>query len=142
MTRLGGQMALTGYTGVVSALPGDSIDLYLSTDSSPGQQTLTVSRVAGSETATLNAQVSPQPVPAARAWEGFGWSASASLAIPGSWPSGYYEVRGPSGELVGGFVVRAAAPGSASTTLVSIDLITNQAYNGAGGKSLYDPGRA
>jgi hypothetical protein len=135
-------MALTGYTGAVSALPGDSIDMYLSTDGGPGQQTLTVTRVAGPETMAVTAEVSPQPVPGAKAWEGFGWSASTSFIIPGSWRSGYYEVRGPSSELVGGFVVRAAAPGSASTTLVSIDLITNQVYNGAGGKSLYDPGRA
>ena len=45
--------------------------MYLSTDGGPGQQTLTVTRVAGSETAALTAQVSPQPVPAARRmWKG------------------------------------------------------------------------
>lgn len=135
-------MTLAGYTGAPSVLPGDLIDLFLSTDGSAGQQSLIVTRVAGPETMTLVADISPQPVPANDAWEGFGWSPTTSLTIPMTWPSGYYQVRGPSGEVVGGFVVRPPVAASSSTLLVSIDLITNQAYNGAGGRSLYDPGRA
>src|SRR4051812_33346557 len=135
-------MTLAGYTGATSLLPGQEIDLFLSTDGSAGPQSIVVTRVAGSESATLVADVSEQPVPASSAWEGFGWSATASFTVPAAWPSGYYQAAGPAGEVVGGFVVRPSAPGSASTTLVSIDLLTNQAYNGSGGKSLYDPGRA
>jgi hypothetical protein len=135
-------MTLVGYTGAVSALPGDQMDLFLSTNGSPGQESLAVTRVAGAETATLTADVLPQAVPPVNAWEGFGWSSTTSFPVPGHWPSGYYEVRGPSDEVIGGFVVRSPIPGSGSSILVSIDLLTNQAYNGAGGKSLYDPGRA
>jgi hypothetical protein len=46
------------------------------------------------------------------------------------------------GTTVAGFVVRSSTPGTTSKVLLSVDMLTNQAYNQAGGRSLYDPGRA
>jgi hypothetical protein len=136
-------VALIGYLGAVSVLPGESIDLYLSTDGTRGLCPIKIERVAGPESATINLTVSNQPLPSTAAWEGYKWTASPEqFVIPDTWPSGYYEARGDAGELVGGFVVRSIIPGSLSKLLLSVDLITNQAYNATGGKSLYDPGRA
>jgi hypothetical protein len=65
-----------------------------------------------------------------------------SFTIPTTWPSGFYEMRakGP-GESnhtrVLELVVRAANPGSTSKVLFAADFVTEQAYNGEGGASLY-----
>jgi hypothetical protein len=61
--------------------------------------------------------------------------------IPPTWPSAYYRVL-DGVNVVAGFVVRATTPAAVSKVLLSVDMITGQAYNGTGGKSLYDPGRA
>lgn len=134
-------MAVQGYAGAVSAKPGDTIKLFLSGPA--GTTTLRVQRYAGPEQATLTVPVAVQAVPSTNAWTGFGWTASAASAftVPSNFPSAYYRVF-DGADVVAGFVVRAAAPGTTSKVLVSVDMLTNQAYNGAGGKSLYDPTRA
>lgn len=134
-------MAVQGYSGAVSGKPGDKIKLFL--NGAAGSVTLTVQRYAGPESATLITPVAPQPVPLTSAWTGYGWTASAAstFTIPSTFPSAYYRVL-DGGTVVAGFVVRAAAPGSTSKVLLSVDMLTNQAYNGEGGKSLYDPNRA
>ena len=132
-------MAIQGYAGAVSVRPGDSMPLFLSGPAST--VTLTVQRYAGPESATLTVPVTPQPVPVTNAWAGYGWAANASFVIPSTFPSAYYRVL-DQGAVVTGFVVRPVVPGSVSKVLLSVDMLTNQAYNGAGGRSLYDPNRA
>jgi hypothetical protein len=132
-------MAVQGYAGAVSVAPGGSLDLFLG--GAAGQVTLTVQRYAGVESATVTRTVTPQAVPG-DAWAGYGWTATTPpFTVPSSWPSAYYRVL-DGGTTVAGFVVRAAMPAATSAVLVSVDMLTNQAYNGTGGKSLYDPSRA
>jgi N,N-dimethylformamidase beta subunit-like protein len=137
-------MTILGYCGAVSYLPGQDVDLCMSTDGPAGQVDITVARRAGIETLTATVDVAPRAVPVANAWEGYGWGEDplappVLVPIPGDWSSGYYEVRGPGGEQVGAFALREATPSGG--IVVSIDVITYQAYDGTGGKSLYDPGR-
>jgi len=134
-------MAVQGYAGAVSAKPGDKIKLFLSAPA--GTATLTVQRYAGPESATLTTTVATQTVPSTNAWTGYGWTSSptSTFTIPSAFPSAYYRVF-DGADVVAGFVVRAAMPGTTSKVLLSVDMLTNQAYNGAGGSSLYDPNRA
>jgi len=137
----GWRMAVQGYAGAVSAKPGDKIKLFLNAPA--GTATLTVQRYAGPESATLTTTVAPQTVPSTNAWTGYGWTSSptSTFTIPSAFPSAYYRVF-DGADVVAGFVVRAAMPGTTSKVLLSVDMLTNQAYNGAGGSSLYDPKRA
>ncbi|MGV8910200.1 MAG: N,N-dimethylformamidase beta subunit family domain-containing protein [Propionicimonas sp.] len=134
-------MTIEGYAGAVSGKSGDKITLFLSGPAST--VTLTVKRYAGSESASLTTAVAPQPVPPVNAWTGYGWTTSttSTFTIPSTFPSGYYRVL-DGASVVAGFVVRSSAPGTTSKVLLSVDMLTNQAYNSAGGKSLYDPARA
>jgi hypothetical protein len=136
-------VTIEGYCGSVSYLAGQDLDLYLSTDGTPGDDAITVTRHAGTQTLTSQLHVGNRQAPSANAWEGYGWAddpaaPAAVIGLP-NWPSGYYEVFASSGNQVGAFALRAASP--ASSVLVSVDMITYQAYDGTGGMSLYDVGR-
>src|SRR4051794_19692881 len=98
-------MALSGYCGAVSYRPGQRLELFLSTTGTPGKARVTVRRHAGSESMSFMVAVEQQPIPAANAWEGFGWTRTASRTIPTTWPSGYYEVYGPANEQIGAFAL-------------------------------------
>ncbi len=72
------------------------------------------------------------------------WSTTDSLTVPAGWPSGTYmaALRITSGTGAGTvrrlpFVIRAAAPNT-SKIVVVVPVNTWAAYNGWGGKSLYD----
>ena len=72
------------------------------------------------------------------------WSITDSLTVPAGWPSGTYlaALRITSGTGAGTvrrlpFVIRAAAPNT-SKIVVVVPVNTWAAYNGWGGKSLYD----
>ena len=91
------------------------------------------------------------PVPETAASHGCGWPAAHSFTVPESWRSGFYEVtlsvedgggtfthRGKrTAESVLSFVVRAAAPGSASKVLLQLSTNSYAAYNNWGGFSVY-----
>ena len=82
-----------------------------------------------------------QPVPA-EVWEnGCGWNPTCALRIPGSWPSGVYYCEMSADSIVAGyaiFTVREDRPGSTSPIVLQNSIATWQAYNGWGGKSLYE----
>jgi hypothetical protein len=83
-----------------------------------------------------------QNVPAS-GWNGYGWTLTNSVTIPLTWATGLYALtaKGPGDSSfteVFRFVVRPPNPGSTSKILLLVDFITPQAYNNAGGKSLYD----
>jgi hypothetical protein len=72
------------------------------------------------------------------------WPVSDTLQVPAGWVSGYYVAQfmltsGPNAGQAGRtfFIVRAA-PGRSSPILVQVPVNTWEAYNGWGGKSLYD----
>lgn len=128
-------MRIRGYASAVSVAPGDAVDFMLSTDT-PGSTVLTVERVGGGAAATLTLDLRDQPEPAARGWEGFGWEVSHTFTVP-SWPSGLYRMTEAATGDVLAFVVRPVSPGATSRILFYVDFLTPQAYNNAGGKSLY-----
>ena len=73
-----------------------------------------------------------------RPWEeGFGWPSAHRFDVPGDFPTGLYKVS-TDGQTVLTFVVRASNPGELSKILLQISVNTPNAYNKAGGKSLYD----
>lgn len=97
---------------------------------------------SGSMPETADITVANRPEPA-NAWLGFGWPSAYTFTVPATWPSGVYvmSARGPGDPAPGrvlDFVVRAASPGSTSRILLAADVVTPNAYNNTGGKSLYD----
>jgi hypothetical protein len=132
----GAMMAVTGYASTTSIAPGNSIGFHLSSDT-PGPASLTVERVGTTVVSTaISANLSMLALPAANAWEGFGWPVAATLSVPSNWPSGLYRLREGTDDVLS-FVVRPGAPGSAAKVLLHIPFLTHAAYNPAGGKSLY-----
>jgi len=91
-----------------------------------------------------NVTIEPQGLPEDAAVRGCGWSDSATVEVPDTWRSGYYEVALRTNapmqrETVGFFVVRAS---SADPTRPLLVLTTNtwNAYNDFGGRNLYSRG--
>lgn len=68
------------------------------------------------------------------------WAATTTVAIPASWPSGYYAARFPtaSGQRWAPFIVRSAQPGDTSKMLVLSPTHTMQASNPFGGSDIGD----
>jgi hypothetical protein len=139
-------MGITGYASSTSVAAGGTIDFHLSTDM-PGNYTLYVRRVG------IKADPGrPVEVTGLVAWpirpqgyrDGFGWPAAYTFAVPDDLASGLYRLStssnpaAPADTNILAFVVRPRSPGAGSRVLLSVCFITPQAYNSAGGKSLYD----
>jgi hypothetical protein len=154
--------AIEGYTSAVSVLPGDRLELHVST--APAERyRVEIYRLGwyaglgGRLVACLPAcsgdeQGVARPVPAA-APDGYldaGWPVTDSMTVPAGWVSGYYLAAlrlttGPSAGRGGWvpFIVRAPASAPPSAVLVQASVNTWQAYNRWGGWSLYrDPAGA
>lgn len=138
-------MPTTGYTSTTSVAPGGRIDFCLSA-TPPGAVRLLVQRFdtpggVFDTTVTVGTHAVPPPTTLA-----FAWPVAHSFVVPADWPTGLYvlKVRGPGDAAfaeIADFVVRPATPGSTSRMLLASDFITPQAYNAAGGRSLYAPSR-
>lgn len=146
---------IEGYASAVSVAPGSSIDLMVST-SIPKTFTIQIYRVGWYGGAGGRLMVSkdapsgvigplagePRPVPTPTAAPDFlieaRWPVSYTLAIPATWPSGYYLAkltREDGFERYAIFVVRD--PRSKAAIVMQASVTTWQAYNYWGGKSLY-----
>ncbi len=137
-----------GYYSNFSVAQGGSIDLYASgTDSA---FSLTIFKGYGSQASFVTKidgiTGAVQTSPSDNAWQvGAGWSPSTTINVDANWESGMYQgyllaTHYASLSDVGKttfFVVKAANPGSTSKILVLDNALTNVAYNGWGGKSLY-----
>jgi hypothetical protein len=128
-----------GYADATSVVQGGFINLFISNKINPF--TVTVVNLANPDVtvATLPNLTSAQSDCTGHWENGCGWHLTQTLAIPTSWPSGYYDARfttvnGPKHII---FVVKAANPGSTSPILVVQPTNTYQAYNTYGGKSTY-----
>lgn len=125
-----------------SVAQGDSIGIYVSTDAPAFD--LRIRRDSPHSGIRLSAGAIPgreQPVRPAPWENGCGWGASYTVAIPPDWPSGVYLCDLSVGTQVLGhalFTVREDQPGSTSAILFQNSISTWQAYNGWGGKSLYE----
>jgi hypothetical protein len=136
-------MSIIGYASATSVLPGETLGLHLgATGTSAESRNLSIARLGTPATSdTLAVTVADRTPPATRPWEGYGWPRSDNFLVPSTWPTGLYRVgyeeNGNWRDILG-FVVRHPTPGSRSTILLHISFLTPQAYDRAGGKSLYD----
>lgn len=148
--------AIEGYASQVSVVPGDELDLHVSTNP-PARYRVEVYRVgwyAGTGARRVacvpgcgtDEPGSAQPVPPFDPSTGYlnaGWPVTDRLAVGAAWTSGYYlaELVLTDGADAGHgswvpFVVREP-PGQRSNVLVQAAVNTWQAYNDWGGRSLY-----
>ncbi len=148
--------SIEGYSSQVSALPGEAIDLHVST-SPAARYRVEVYRLgwyggaggrligclpdcAGDEQGT--ARPIPAPDPATGILSA-GWPVTDSFTIPADATSGYFSVKllltsGPqAGQSTNVPVIVRAPAGQNATVLVDSAVNTLQAYNPWGGKSLY-----
>jgi hypothetical protein len=148
--------AIEGYASEVSAVPGDVVDLHVSTVPAAryridvyregwyggvgGRLVSCVPNCSGDE------QGAPRPVPPFDRATGYlnaDWPVTDQLTVGRNWTSGYYLLElaltgGPhAGD--GGWVplIVREPPSEDSTILVQVPVDTWQAYNDWGGRSLY-----
>lgn len=147
--------AVEVYASATDALPGDDVALHVSTSPAARYRVLAyrlgwyggvaarlIACIPGCNAASSG---SPQPVPAPAA-DGYvnaNWPTSDNLHIGADWVSGYYLVRaelvsGPHAGLSATTYVVVRRFRSHSAVLVQVPVNTWEAYNGWGGKSLYD----
>jgi hypothetical protein len=146
--------AIEIYASATDAVPGDTVDLHVSTGTSARYrvavyrlgwyQGFGARKVACSPGCDLSALGEPQPVPQP---DGAGtvvanWPVTDEITIGDGWVSGLYAVRarllsGPQAGSSATTYLVVRQPHSSSRMLVQIPTNTWQAYNGWGGKSLY-----
>ena len=146
--------AIEVYASATDALPGDSVDVHVST-STPARYRVIVYRlgwyggVGAREVACLPTcrttklgHPRPVPLPESDGRVRADWPITGELRVGDDWVSGYYLIRARllSGPQAGSdattyLVVRS--PRRSSAMLVQVPVNTWQAYNGWGGKSLY-----
>ncbi len=132
---------IEGYAWPTSVVPGDRVDLCVSTDAPAFDVHVYREGVERSPVLGLNGIPGGiQTTPPASSQQGCGWVPLSHVYIPWNWKSGVYTVRfsAPGApDRWTFFVVREAVPGARDRILVKLPLFTWQAYNSWGGKSLY-----
>ncbi len=150
--------SIDGWAWPLSSAPGDTVDLHVGTAagvryrvevyrlgwySGAGARLVTCLPGCSSDKAGIVQPLPPAPDPTTGEVRS-GWLTTDTLSIPTSWPSGFYmaALRITSGTGAGAvrrlpFVVRAPAS-QASKIVVIVPVNTWEAYNGWGGKALYD----
>jgi hypothetical protein len=144
--------AIEGYASQVSALPGDTIQLHVSTRPSAeyrveiyrlgwyggagGRLMMCLPSCTGTETG----HAYPPGKPGQDGIVQANWPVTDQLTVPSTWTSGYYMVRfqTTSGVTADTYVIVRAPPTYHSQILVQVPVNTWQAYNGWGGMSLYE----
>ena len=150
--------SIDGWIWPLSAAPGERLDLHVGTVSGvryrvefyrlgwyggAGARLVSCLPSCSGDQAGITQPLPPAPDPATGMVRP-DWSTTNTLTVPSDWPSGMYmaALRITSGTGAGTvrrlpFVVRAATP-EASKIVVIVPVNTWAAYNGWGGKSLYD----
>jgi hypothetical protein len=144
--------AIEGYASEVSALPGDTLHLHVST-SPAAPYRVEIDRLGWYDGAGARligctpscsgfrpGQALPAGVPDASGLVRAGWPVTDTFVLPADATSGYYRIRfilanGPASATY--VIVRAPAISQAAI-LVQVPVNTWQAYNSWGGRSLYD----
>ena len=148
--------AIAVYASATDALPGERVGIHVSVTPAASYR-LEVYRlgwydgvggrlVACVPSCTTAKEGAPWPVPAPNKWDGYldaGWPVTDVVHVGSDWVSGYYQIRaqmltgaGAGASATTYLVVRARR--SHSDVLVQVPVNTWEAYNGWGGKSLYD----
>ncbi len=150
--------SIDGWIWPLSAAPGEQMDLHVGTVSGvryriefyrlgwydgDGARLMSCLPSCSGDEAGVTQPLPPAPDPATGMVKP-NWSTTDSITVPSSWPSGTYvaALHITSGTGAGTvrrlpFVIRAANP-NASKIVVIVPVNTWAAYNGWGGKSLYD----
>ncbi len=137
--------AIEGYASATSVIQGSSIDLHVNVELPHRALTLQFFRLGQTEQLVKRDRITVSPVSTPEnAYEvGCGWPVAYTLTVPQTWQSAVYRANlisdiddTISTEIL--FAVKAIAPGSATSILFTLAVNTYQAYNGWGGKSLYD----
>jgi hypothetical protein len=145
---------IDGYASEASVVPGDSLDLHVSTGQRYRVEVYRIGWYAGAGAREIacspgcqaDEHGATQPVPAFDPSTGYldaGWPVTDRFTVGSDWTSGYYlaELVLTAGPDVGKgswvpFIVREP-PSQASNILVQVPVNTWQAYNDWGGRSLY-----
>jgi hypothetical protein len=130
-----------GYTDKLSYYKGDTVHVYVSTQSNPFNLNIfrieeTHNLVASFEDISGGLQVTRDSA----FHYGAGWNVSYSFIVPHDWIPGYYRGEFPTSEGRRGFtfIVKENNHGTYSNILLVASTNTFQAYNEWGGKSLYN----
>lgn len=143
---------IEGYAGQLSVAPGEEVTLHVSTGAAKFEAEIV--RLGAETIPVWNQKDIPgqaHPVPENASSHGCQWPETLRIPIPADWRSGYYQVnlkatdgggkftqRGRrTAESSCYFVVRSAAPGTATKILLQLTTNTYNAYNNWGGSSLY-----
>ncbi|HEX2059423.1 MAG TPA: N,N-dimethylformamidase beta subunit family domain-containing protein, partial [Thermoanaerobaculia bacterium] len=128
-----------GYADRTSVAQGDTIRFHIASNAAPLSVSILNLANRGQVVRTMTGLQSRAQNCSGQFTTGCGWTETASLTIPRSWPSGYYAATFNTslGERNIIFVVREDAPGSTSRTLIVSPTNTYVAHNAFGGASLY-----
>jgi len=128
---------LEGYCWPQSALPGERVDLLVSTSS--GAFDVEVVREGAEPAVVWRAEAvagAEHPVPTTASADGCGWPPAISIPVDEGWPSAYHSVRlAAGGEHADAFF--AVRPREPAPILLVLSTSTYAAYNDWGGPSLY-----
>jgi hypothetical protein len=127
------------YTNVLSALPGEAVDLRISC--AEGLCEVEIARVGRERTVVLRQsglKVGEQPTPEEADRLGCGWSTSFQFRVGPDWTSGYYDilVTSASGRQARHFLC-VKSPGPRARAAIVLATNTYQAYNWWGGRNTY-----
>lgn len=137
---------LEGYANLTSVDPGQTIRFFVTNGLAAGVRStaaFAIKRVDHPndvQVHTASVSVEGQVTPA-NAWAvGCNWNETTSFTVPTSWPTGLYNAYFSEGSTRSciPFVVKPAVLGAASKILCQVPFTTLQAYNGWGGKCLYE----
>lgn len=124
-----GSSVTEGYTDKVSYSNGESVHVFLNSESSKDDYAIEVTNLEGEVMKEFNVKLSPQSINSKPYENGFGFSETFSFELE-DYPSGVYLID----EQIP-FIVKPDTP-KKITILYSSN--TENAYAGSGGKSLYD----
>ena len=141
-----------GYTGKVSYVPGETVNLHVSTSASIFEAEMF--RLGGEDKKVWSQRGikgREYSVPANASSHGCDWPVALEIPVPLDMQSGYYELRLRASDRGGKyvqrnrrhaegtcfFIVRSAQPGKDTRILLQLSTNTYNAYNNWGGFSLY-----
>jgi hypothetical protein len=137
---------LEAYAKPLSCQAGDRVGLHVSTN--VPRYSVEIARLGATRQVVFakdNLPGEKHPTPPDASTHGCRWPAALEVAVPASWPSGYYQVLlraaggGPgAADAEAFFVVRSPRPGRDAGILVQLCTNTYNAYNNWGGSSLYN----
>jgi hypothetical protein len=151
--------AIEGFASQISVAPGDRLDLHVNAESGSryrvevwrigwyggaGGRLVACAPACGGDRPAVDQPATPPPDPQTGAVAP-PWTTTDSLPVGFDWTTGYYEAKfvetsgaHPDAATAFPFVVRSPEGGRTAPILVQASVNTWEAYNGWGGRSLYD----